>query len=105
MGWQSLLHGKMNLNIPDGRVTKLITHADTLNTESLTMQEDDCRNQRIKISWERFKQNNKGEDKRSFYDNPELIRNPYTKKNYSMSLTRKLKINLSAKRVEPFSQP
>ena len=35
--------------IPDGIVTKLITHADTLNTEILTMQEDDCRNQRIKI--------------------------------------------------------
>ena len=28
-------------SIPDGRVTKLITHADTLNTEILTMQEDD----------------------------------------------------------------
>jgi hypothetical protein len=38
------------------------------------MQEDDCRNQR------RFTQNNKGEDKISCYDNPELIRNPYTKK-------------------------
>ena len=36
-------------SLPDGRVTKLITHADTLNTEILTMQEDDCRNQRIKI--------------------------------------------------------
>ena len=30
-------------------------------------------------SMERFKQNNKGEDKRSCYDNPELIKNPYTK--------------------------
>ena len=36
-------------SIPDGRVTKVITHDDTLNTEILTMQEDDCRNQRIKI--------------------------------------------------------
>ena len=34
-------------SIPDGRVTKvtkLITHADTLNTEILTMQKDDCKN-------------------------------------------------------------
>ena len=36
-------------SIPDGRVTKLLTHADTLNTEILSMQEDDCRNQRVKI--------------------------------------------------------
>ena len=36
-------------SIPDGRVIKLITYVDTLNTEILTMQEDDCRNQRIKI--------------------------------------------------------
>ena len=36
-------------SIPDGRVTKLITHADTLNTEILTMQKDDCKNLRIKI--------------------------------------------------------
>ena len=33
--------------IPDGRVTKLITHADTLNTDILTLQEDECKNQRI----------------------------------------------------------
>ena len=33
--------------IPNGRVTKLITHADTLQTEILTLQEDNCRNQRI----------------------------------------------------------
>ena len=42
-------------SIPDGRVTKLITHADTLNTEILTMQEDDCRNQRIKIKLGKIK--------------------------------------------------
>ena len=36
-------------SIPEGRVNKLITYADTLNTEVLLMQEDDCRNQRIKI--------------------------------------------------------
>ena len=36
-----------NKLIPDGRVTKLITHADTLNTDSLRLQEDDCKNQRI----------------------------------------------------------
>ena len=35
--------------IPDGRVTKLITHADTLNTDILTLQEDDCQNQRFYI--------------------------------------------------------
>jgi hypothetical protein len=45
------------------------------------MQEDDCRNQRIKIKLEKIKQNNKGENKRSCYDNPELIRNPFTKQN------------------------
>lgn len=33
--------------IPDGRVAKLTTHADTLNTDILTLQEDDCKNQRI----------------------------------------------------------
>ena len=31
--------------ITDGKVTKLITHADTLNTDILTLQEDDCENQ------------------------------------------------------------
>ena len=36
-------------SLPDGRVTQLITHDNTPNTEILTMQEDDCRNQRIKI--------------------------------------------------------
>ena len=36
-------------SIADSRVTKLITHADTLNTEILTMEEYDNRNQRIKI--------------------------------------------------------
>ena len=30
--------------IPNGRVTKLITHADTLQTKNLTLQEDNCRN-------------------------------------------------------------
>ena len=35
--------------IPDGRVTKLITHADTLNTDILTLQEDYCTNQGIQI--------------------------------------------------------
>ena len=35
--------------IPDGRVTKLTTQADTLNTDILTLQEDDYKNQRIKI--------------------------------------------------------
>ena len=72
-------------SIPDGRVTKLITQADTLQTKILTLQEDNCRNQKIQI-WERLKQNNKGEDKRSCYDNLKLIRNPYPKKkNYSIS--------------------
>ena len=52
--------------IPDGRVTKLITQADTLETEFFTLQENNCRNQRIQI-WERLKRNNKGEDKRSCY--------------------------------------
>ena len=33
--------------IPDGRATTLITHADTLNTDILTLQEYDCQNQRI----------------------------------------------------------
>ena len=33
-------------SIPDGRVTKLITQADTLQKEILTLQEDSCRNQR-----------------------------------------------------------
>ena len=33
--------------IHDCRVTKLITHADALNTDSLPLQEDDCKNQRI----------------------------------------------------------
>ena len=39
----------------DGKITKLITHADTLNTEILTMQEGDCRNQRIKIKLGKIK--------------------------------------------------
>ena len=33
--------------IPDCGVTKLISHANTLNTDILTLQEDDCTNQRI----------------------------------------------------------
>ena len=41
-------------SIPDVRITKLITHDDTPNTEILTMQEDDCRNQRIKIKLEKI---------------------------------------------------
>ena len=32
---------------PEGRVTKLITHIDTLQTEFVMLKEDDCRNQRI----------------------------------------------------------
>ena len=32
-------------SIPDGRVSKLITQADTLQTEIFTLQEDNCRNQ------------------------------------------------------------
>ena len=31
-------------SIPEGRVTKLITQADTLQTEILTLQEDNYRN-------------------------------------------------------------
>ena len=33
--------------IPDDRVTKLITHADTHNTDISTLQEDNCKNQWI----------------------------------------------------------
>ena len=66
-------------SIPDGKATKPITQADTLQTKILTLQEDHCRNQRILI-WERLKQNNKGETKRSCYDNLKLIRNPYPTK-------------------------
>ena len=33
--------------IPNGRVTKLITHAGTLQTEILTLQENNCRNKII----------------------------------------------------------
>ena len=36
-------------SIPYGRVTKPITHADTLNKEISTLKEDNCRNQRIQI--------------------------------------------------------
>ena len=41
--------------IPDGRVTKLITHADTHNTDILTLQEEDCQNQRIQIKLGKIK--------------------------------------------------
>ena len=72
-------------SIPDGRVTNLITQADTLQTKILTLQEDNCRNQKTQI-WERLKQNNKGVDKRSCYDNLKQIKNPYpTKFSYSIS--------------------
>ena len=71
--------------IPDGRVTKITPHADTLNTDILTLQEDDCKIKESRSSLEKFKQNYKVEDKRSCYYNPKLIRNSYTKKNYSMS--------------------
>ena len=49
-GVTSLLCPGMSLDsITPYRVTKLITHADTPNTEILTVQEDECRNQRINI--------------------------------------------------------
>ena len=45
---QSNSHGSKL--IPDGKDSKLRTHADTLNTNILTLQEDNCQNQRIQIS-------------------------------------------------------
>ena len=68
--------------IPDGRVTKIITHDDTLNSDILTHQEDDCTNQRIKIKL--------GQDKRSCCYNQELIRNPYTNKKLQCVLNKKV---------------
>ena len=32
---------------PEGRVTKIITYVDTLQTEILSLTEDNCRNQQI----------------------------------------------------------
>ena len=75
---QSNSHGSKS--IPDGRVTKLITQADTLNTEILTLLTSRLQKSKNLDKDLRFKQNNKGEDQRSCYDNPELIRNPYITK-------------------------
>jgi hypothetical protein len=38
---------QMKVNYYQMVVTKLTTHADTLNTDILTLQEEDCKNQRI----------------------------------------------------------